>query len=338
MAQFCKNCGNPLKPGYAFCLNCGELAAAKSKTKRGKLIASLAIALAVVILGAAGYFVVIPRLFPPEEPKKTEEPEAQEPETYIAEGEAYLDGGKYKKAAAAFSEAIKLDKKNAETYIGRGDAYAGLEAYEDAAKDYAKAIKYADEGDAEVYGKLADCYIALGDTEKALETLENGAEATGDRELAARAEALASPATPDAPATPAAVTPDTPEPTTDNSAVGGTWTTDTVILNDWLRDGSLFTEITIYWEIGNVTVFGGYSWQRRIISRNGETRDTGFNYELSGTVLYLNPTTNLNVHYTFLQGGEGSFLDSGTEEYFYWEAYVPLDSEISGELERFGLT
>ena len=64
-------------------------------------------------------------------------------------GVRYLSEGNYEEAILAFEAAIKIDPKNADAYR-----------------------------------KLAEAYEKTGDEDAALRTLETGAEATGDRELA----------------------------------------------------------------------------------------------------------------------------------------------------------
>ena len=68
-------------------------------------------------------------------------------------GVRYLSEGNYEEAILAFEAAIKIDPKNADAYR-----------------------------------KLAEAYEKTGDEDAALRTLETGAEATGDRELADLAE------------------------------------------------------------------------------------------------------------------------------------------------------
>lgn len=70
-------------------------------------------------------------------------------------GQQYLVELSYDKAVLEFTDAIKIDPKNADPYIG-----------------------------------LADAYIGLGDTAKAVETLETGLAETGDDRISKRLEEL----------------------------------------------------------------------------------------------------------------------------------------------------
>lgn len=79
--------------------------------------------------------------------------EALDWQTQYALGVRYLSEGNYEEAVLAFEAAIKIDPKNADAYR-----------------------------------KLAEAYEKTGDEDAALRTLETGAEATGDRELADLAE------------------------------------------------------------------------------------------------------------------------------------------------------
>ena len=79
--------------------------------------------------------------------------EALDWQTQYALGVRYLSEGNYEEAILAFEAAIKIDPKNADAYR-----------------------------------KLAEAYEKTGDEDAALRTLETGAEATGDRELADLAE------------------------------------------------------------------------------------------------------------------------------------------------------
>lgn len=80
--------------------------------------------------------------------KAVEEPTWQE---QFDLGVRYLSEGNYEEAILAFSAAIEIDPKQAEAYE-----------------------------------KLADVYLALGDTEAALQALKDGYAATGDVKLQAR--------------------------------------------------------------------------------------------------------------------------------------------------------
>ena len=76
-------------------------------------------------------------------------------------GMKYLGEESYEEAVAAFSTAIKIDKKQAPAYVGRADAYTALAAedysyYEAAEADYRQAIAL-DDTDDDIYRKLAQC-------------------------------------------------------------------------------------------------------------------------------------------------------------------------------------
>lgn len=121
-------------------------------------------------------------------------------------GVKYLSEGNYEEAIIAFTAAIQIEPRQAPAYVGRGDAYVGTAklaageqaaelpeesrtAYESAVTDYLAAIGL-DKLLADVYGKAADVYLALGDRDSAIAILERGCEATGDEDLRTRAEAL----------------------------------------------------------------------------------------------------------------------------------------------------
>lgn len=90
-------------------------------------------------------------------------------------GMKYLGEESYEEAVAAFSTAIKIDKKQAPAYVGRADAYTALAAedysyYEAAEADYRQAIAL-DDTDDDIYRKLANVYITEGKTDEAREIL-----------------------------------------------------------------------------------------------------------------------------------------------------------------------
>ena len=110
-------------------------------------------------------------------------------------GLRYLEEGNYEEAIIAFTAAIEIDSKQAPAYVGRGDAYVLLVEdnveeqeqnlvtyYQSAVHDYLDALEL-DGSMAEVYRKAAQIYVLLGDTESAIEILEQGIDITGDAEL-----------------------------------------------------------------------------------------------------------------------------------------------------------
>lgn len=117
----------------------------------------------------------------------------------------FLSEGSYTESIIAFTPAIEIDPKQAEAYIGRGDAHSGVArlAAEDAAELSGEAIdSYESDVDdclaaigldahmTEAYLKAAEAYIALGDTDAAMDILSKGYEATGDESLRKRIEML----------------------------------------------------------------------------------------------------------------------------------------------------
>jgi len=62
---------------------------------------------------------------------------------YYNRGYAYFNKNDNDRAIKDYSEAIRLDPKNARTYGSRGDAYRGKSDFDRAARDYGKAIELA---------------------------------------------------------------------------------------------------------------------------------------------------------------------------------------------------
>lgn len=115
-------------------------------------------------------------------------------------GVRYLSEGNYEEAIIAFTAAIEIDPKQAPAYVGRGDAYSGVAQtlmegmdsaelpaevasdYENAITDYSAALDL-DGLVAEIYRKIADIYIMLGDEDSAVAILERGISSTENLEL-----------------------------------------------------------------------------------------------------------------------------------------------------------
>lgn len=100
-------------------------------------------------------------------------------------GIRYLSEQNYEEAILAFTEAINIDPNRAELYIGRAGAFVfsgeTAENLMAALADYETA-RELDSVDPDLWLGLADVYIRQGDLLKALETLEEGLEATGGNE------------------------------------------------------------------------------------------------------------------------------------------------------------
>ena len=74
--------------------------------------------------------------------------------------------GRNEQAVADYSEAIKLNPKNAETYNNRANAYSLLGRYDDAVKDYDEAIKL-DAKNARMYANRGAIKLRQRKTEEA---------------------------------------------------------------------------------------------------------------------------------------------------------------------------
>ncbi len=106
-------------------------------------------------------------------------------------GVRYLSEGNYEEAVIAFTAAIEIDPRRAEAYVGRGDAYWAQDDAASAQADYAAALERMEQAGADLYGKLAEAWVALGDREQALLVLRQGLEALGqDEALLDKAEEL----------------------------------------------------------------------------------------------------------------------------------------------------
>ncbi len=88
----------------------------------------------------------------------------------MQKGNARFDKGDYDGAAAAYSEAIKLDPKNGDAFRGRAAAYRRKRAYGQAIADYSQLLRL-DPHSAEVYILRGDVYDVNGDYDKAIADL-----------------------------------------------------------------------------------------------------------------------------------------------------------------------
>lgn len=97
-------------------------------------------------------------------------------------GIRYLSEENYKDAIVAFTAAIEIDAMQALAYVGRGNAYTRSGDSEEnlaaALADYQAALEL-DKTLASAWLGLADVYIRQGKYDQALETLQEGLEASG---------------------------------------------------------------------------------------------------------------------------------------------------------------
>ena len=114
-------------------------------------------------------------------------------------GMRYLTEGNYEEAILAFTAAIQIDGKRPESFAGRADAYMGkageldihyrseeiASLYGMAESDFLSSLGL-DESQYELYEKLADIYIAMGDIDKAIEILQLGYDRTQNEKLLER--------------------------------------------------------------------------------------------------------------------------------------------------------
>ena len=113
----------------------------------------------------------------PSRAKRSSKPKAPSPSVKkaLAEGEDYLASMNQKKAIAAFSKAIKLDRNCKQAYVWRGVAHNENGDSNKALADFTKAIQldptdnYAYEQRASIYEKLNQTAKAKADMDKAFE-------------------------------------------------------------------------------------------------------------------------------------------------------------------------
>jgi tetratricopeptide (TPR) repeat protein len=96
---------------------------------------------------------------------------------HVEQGQKYAEKKEYDKAVREFTEAIRLDPKNAEAYHERGRAYVELKEYDKAISDFTEAIRIEPD---------AGSYVARGG---AYEHKKDYPRAVSDYELALRLDA-----------------------------------------------------------------------------------------------------------------------------------------------------
>lgn len=95
-------------------------------------------------------------------------------------GMRYLEEMDYDSAILAFTKAIEVDPNRSEAYVERAELYVQRGAEGDlslAAADYEKAIELG-EKTVDIFLALADIYLQQGDTERAMEVLQQGYDLT----------------------------------------------------------------------------------------------------------------------------------------------------------------
>jgi tetratricopeptide (TPR) repeat protein len=95
-------------------------------------------------------------------------------ERHVERGQGYAEKKEYDKAILEFTEAIRLDPKNAEAYHERGRAYVNIKEYDKAISDFTEAIRIEPDAGSYVarggaYEHKKDYATAVSDYEKALE-------------------------------------------------------------------------------------------------------------------------------------------------------------------------
>jgi tetratricopeptide (TPR) repeat protein len=85
-------------------------------------------------------------------------------------GNAYNEAGRYQEAASFLKKAIEIDPKNPTPYILLGNSYYGLGEFNKAIAQYMKARELGPAPvKVEMCNNVANCHVALGDTDKAIE-------------------------------------------------------------------------------------------------------------------------------------------------------------------------
>ena len=87
------------------------------------------------------------------------------------------------KAINYINKSIEKNNSKAQYYMVRGDANFGLEKFEEAKNDFEKALSL-DPNNNTIYKSLANVYIKLGESDKALQNIEKGiSSALGDEKV-----------------------------------------------------------------------------------------------------------------------------------------------------------
>ncbi|HEX8723419.1 MAG TPA: tetratricopeptide repeat protein [Pyrinomonadaceae bacterium] len=104
-------------------------------------------------------------------------------------GVGEMRAGRYREAAAAFRQAVMLDRRNAAAYRALGDAHAALGEWRESVDAYEQAARL-DPNDAETYQKLGRSYSKLRETGAAA---ADGEAASSGTDTPTRAASAASP-------------------------------------------------------------------------------------------------------------------------------------------------
>jgi len=147
-----------------------KVEAAPRKKKTGLIVGLIAAIVVVAALVCAFFFWVQPTFLS----------DTAKYEKAMDAAEAAFDDEDYKTAIDEYSAALDYaadDEQKADVYLARAEACVMAEEYEDAIADY-EAILEIDEDQKKIWALMADAYIALGETEKAIEVLNEGYEVT----------------------------------------------------------------------------------------------------------------------------------------------------------------
>jgi tetratricopeptide (TPR) repeat protein len=138
-------------------------------------ITSIMVALALLGLGAGANSAVAQEAAVIQQCTQTLQANPKDVAAYARRAAAYFKTRDYDKATADFSEAIKLDGKNAAFFGGRGDGHRMRGKNELAVADYTVAIKLVGRHP-HYFGMRGNCYMALGKFEEAIADMEKALE------------------------------------------------------------------------------------------------------------------------------------------------------------------
>lgn len=136
-AQFCKDCGAPLRKV--------EVMVVKKRKKKYMLWTALVVV--ILATGIAGILIF-------HEQKKEKEFQIN-----IRNGQKYLEQMEYKKAEACFQKAIDIDPKEVKAYQGLAETYEGLEDYEKAFEIYEEAFSKVQNTSEELKKEEEELYL-----------------------------------------------------------------------------------------------------------------------------------------------------------------------------------